>query len=83
MLDVLVIYGVNEEENQMSFDRIILIIIAVLVIAGTWANWPKDKPKVEVLPASQSSEYKRPVKEGNCWRQFIGKGDKDSILVCG
>ena len=28
------------------------------------------------------SEYKRPVREGNCWRQFVGTGTSDSILVC-
>ena len=66
----------------MSFDRIILIIIVVLVVAGAWANWPSSKPSVEVSPAPTADTYKHPVREGNCWRQFIGKGDKDSILVC-
>jgi hypothetical protein len=66
----------------MSFDRIILVIVAVLVIAGAWANWPKDKPSVEVMPGPKAEGYVRPVKEGNCWRQFIGTGTKDSILVC-
>ena len=67
----------------MSFDRIILIIVVVLVVFGTWANWPKDKPSVEVSPAPKAEGYVRPVREGNCWRQFIGTGTKDSILVCG
>ena len=67
----------------MNFDRIILIIVVVLVVFGTWANWPADKPSVEVSPAPKAESYKRPVREGNCWRQFVGKGDKDSVLVCG
>ena len=79
---VLVKSGINKKEKQMSFDRIILIIIVVLVVFGTWANWPADKSSVEVSPAPTADTYKRPVREGNCWRQFIGKGDKDSILVC-
>jgi hypothetical protein len=66
----------------MSFNKILLIIIVVLLTAGIWANWPKDKPNVEATPAPKSESYVRPVREGNCWRQFIGKGDKDSILVC-
>ena len=67
----------------MSFNKIVLIIIVVLVVFGTWANWPKDKPSVEVTPAPKVEGYVRPVREGNCWRQFIGTGTKDSILVCG
>jgi hypothetical protein len=35
----------------------------------------------EVMP--QRSEYRYPVREGNCWRQFIGTGTSNSILVCG
>jgi len=67
----------------MNYNRIIwAIIIVVLVVFGTWDNWPSDKPSVEVSPAPTADTYKRPVREGNCWRQFIGKGDKDSILVC-
>ena len=66
----------------MSFNRIILIIIVVLLTAGIWANWPKDKPNVEATPAPKAEGYVRPIREGNCWRQFIGTGDKDSILVC-
>lgn len=68
----------------MSFDRAVILIVAGLIAAAIWANWPSDKPSVEVMPApkAEAETYKRPVREGNCWRQFIGKGDKDSILVC-
>ena len=66
----------------MSFDRIILIIIVVLVVAGVWANWPSDTASVEVTPAPKAEGFVRPVREGNCWRQFVGTGTKDSILVC-
>jgi hypothetical protein len=66
----------------MNFDRIILIIIVVLLVGGVWANWPKDKPNVEVTPAPKAESYVRPIREGNCWRQFVGTGTKDSILVC-
>ena len=64
----------------MNFNKILLIIIVLLVIFGAWANWPKDKANVEVTPAEG---FVRPVREGNCWRQFIGVGTKDSVLVCG
>ena len=67
----------------MNFNKILLIMIVVLVVAGAWANWPSDKPSVEVSPAPTADTYKRHVREGNCWRQFVGKGTKDSVLVCG
>jgi hypothetical protein len=67
----------------MNFDRIILILVVVIGVAGVWANWPSSKPSVEVSPAPKVESYQRPVREGNCWRQFIGTGTKNSILVCG
>jgi hypothetical protein len=67
----------------MSFNKIILIIIVVLLTAGIWANWPSNAPSVEVTPAPKADTYVRPVREGNCWRQYVGVGTKDSILVCG
>jgi hypothetical protein len=39
-------------------------------------------PEVKSVPKVEEGYY-RPVREGNCWRQFIGKGTKDSVLVCG
>jgi hypothetical protein len=38
---------------------------------------------VLVPEVKRTGDYKRPVREGNCWRQFIGTGDTNSILVCG
>lgn len=68
----------------MSFDRAMLIIIALLLGFGIWANWPESKSSVEIKPAQAEGEIiKRPVREGNCWRQFYGHNGKDSILVCG
>ena len=39
-------------------------------------------PEVKSVPKVEEGYY-RPVREGNCWRQFVVKGTKDSILVCG
>ena len=39
-------------------------------------------PEVKSVPKVEEGYY-RPVREGNCWRQFVGKGTKDSILACG
>ena len=39
-------------------------------------------PEVKSVPKVEEGYY-RPVREGNCWRQFVGKGTKDSVLVCG
>ena len=64
----------------MNFNKILLIIIVLLIIFGAWANWPKDKANVEATPAEV---FVQPVREGNCWRQFIGVGTKDNVLVCG
>jgi hypothetical protein len=67
----------------MNLNKILLIVIVLLVIFGAWANWPSDKASVEVTPAPKAEGFVRPVREGNCWRQFIGVGTKDSVLVCG
>ena len=76
--------GTNKEENKMSFDRAVILIVAGLIAAAMWANWPDSKASVEIKPAQAEGEiYKRPVREGNCWRQFYGKDSKDSVLVCG
>lgn len=67
----------------MTYERVMIAIIVVLVVFGVYENWPKDKPSVEVTPAPPKVEsYNHPVREGNCWRQFVGTGTKDSILVC-
>lgn len=66
------------------------IILAVVFIAIVLFNLYTPSPfvTVEPAPAQKSTEYrpgynpdnyKRPVREGNCWRQFTST---DSILVC-
>jgi uncharacterized protein YxeA len=60
-------------------------IIAVLVMIIFGSVLLKEETASVTTPEIKktSNEYKRPVREGNCWRQFIGTGDTDSILVCG
>ena len=57
----------------------ILVVTAVLFVA--FADFT-PKASVVTPEVQKTSDYKRPVREGNCWRQFIGSGDADSILVC-
>ena len=61
------------------------IIISVVVIATVLAIMFVDfAPQATVVTpeVQKTSDYKRPVREGNCWRQFVGTGTNDSILVC-
>ena len=70
----------------MNIKKLFLSIIAVFVLVfavafTTYTLTPESSVTApEVKP---TSDYRRPVREGNCWRQFIGTGDTDSILVCG
>jgi hypothetical protein len=54
----------------------ILVVTAVLFVA-----FVDFTPKASVVTpeVQKTSDYKRPVREGNCWRQFTAT---DSILVC-
>jgi hypothetical protein len=58
------------------------VVVSITVAAILFAE-PAPRATV-VMPEVQktSNDYKRPVREGNCWRQFVGRGDTDSILVC-
>jgi hypothetical protein len=49
---------------------VILVIVVDMMPSATVAT-----PEVQ-----RTDVYKRPVREGNCWRQFTADG---SILVCG
>ena len=61
----------------------IIIATLFLIIGGLLFVDFTQTPSVVVTPEVQKTgDYKRPVREGNCWRQFIGTGDTDSILVC-
>ena len=58
----------------------ILVILAFGILA---VGYLIETPSSVTTPEVQKTvDYKRPVREGNCWRQFIGTGDTDSILVC-
>jgi uncharacterized protein YpmS len=70
----------------MNIKKLFLSIIAILVLVfavafTTYTLTPESSVTITEIKKT-SNEYKRPVREGNCWRQFIGTGDTDSILVC-
>jgi hypothetical protein len=55
-------------------------IIAVLVMLILGSFLLREEPALVTTPEiKKTSDYKRPVREGNCWRQFTAT---DSILVC-
>jgi hypothetical protein len=69
----------------MNTKKLFLSIIAILVLVfavafTTYTLTPESS--VTTPEIKKTSDYKRPVREGNCWRQFIGTGTSDSILVC-
>ena len=69
----------------MKTKKLFLSIIAILVLVfavafTTYTLTPESS--VTTPEIKKTSDYKRPVREGNCWRQFIGTGTSDSILVC-
>ena len=69
----------------MNIKKLFLSIIAILVLVfavafTTYTLTPESS--VTTPEIKKTSDYKRPVREGNCWRQFIGTGSTDSILVC-
>jgi hypothetical protein len=60
----------------------IIIVVLVLIVGGLLFIDFTPKASVVAPEVQKTSDYKRPVREGNCWRQFIGTGSTDSILVC-
>jgi hypothetical protein len=62
----------------------IIIIVGVVSITVAAILFAEPAPRATVVmpEVQKTSDYKRPVREGNCWRQFVGRGDTDSILVC-
>jgi hypothetical protein len=55
----------------------ILVILAFGILA---VGYLIETPSSVTTPEVQKTvDYKRPVREGNCWRQFTST---DSILVC-
>jgi hypothetical protein len=59
--------------------KTIIVAAAVgLVLIAAWDLSPSASVTTpEVGP--QRTEYRHPVREGNCWRQFTST---DSVLVC-
>jgi hypothetical protein len=69
----------------MNIKKLFLSIIAILVLvfAVAFTTYTLTPESPVIMPeVKKNSDYQRPVREGNCWRQFIGTGTKDSILVC-
>ena len=58
---------------------IIGIVVLTTVLAIVFGNFA-PKESVAVPEVKKISEDKRPVREGNCWRQWDTKGN--SMLVC-
>jgi hypothetical protein len=59
------------------------VVVSITVAAILFVEpGPRSTITVVAPEVQKISDYKRPVREGNCWRQFIGRGDTDSILVC-
>ena len=57
-----------------------LTIIMILAFGILAAGYLLEKPASVTTPeVKQTGDYRRPVREGNCWRQFTAT---DSILVC-
>ena len=59
----------------------ILVILAFGILAvGYLIETPASVTATVTAPeVKQTGDYRRPVREGNCWRQFTAN---DSILVC-
>ena len=68
----------NIKKHFLSIIAILLLVFAVAFT--TYTLTPESA--VTTPEIKKTSDYKRPVREGNCWRQFIGTGTNDSILVC-
>ena len=58
----------------------VMAILVILILGSLLLK--EETPLVTTPEVQKTSDYKRPVREGNCWRQFIGAGSTDSILVC-
>lgn len=56
------------------------LISVTLIVTLVAVTYCQELPTVEQQRVGYSQDnYKRPVREGNCWRQFTAT---DSILVC-
>lgn len=55
----------------------VIVLVAVFTVIFAHFN---PKATVETPEIKKISDYKRPVREGNCWRQWDTAGN--SFLVC-
>ena len=60
--------------------QIILILVGVAVLYFVFFTTFTTKSEVVMPEIKKTSEYQRPVREGNCWRQWDTGGN--SFLVC-
>jgi len=59
---------------------IIMILAFGILAAGYLLEKPASVTATVVTPeVKPTGDYRHPVREGNCWRQFTST---DSILVC-
>ena len=66
----------------MNFTKLFLSIMAVFALAFAVVfitHTLAPDATVTTPEVKQTGDYRRPVREGNCWRQFTAT---DSILVC-
>ena len=61
-------------------NHIILILVGVAVLFVVGFVGFGQKAEVTTPEIKKTSEYQRPVREGNCWRQWDTAGN--SFLVC-
>ena len=62
--------------------NIVILVLTLIIIALPFLDL-EPQATVTAPVVENAKGYLRPVREGNCWRQYIGQGDRDSILVCG
>jgi hypothetical protein len=55
----------------------VMAVLAMLIFGSVFLK--EETAVVTTAEIQKTSDYKRPVREGNCWRQFTAT---DSILVC-
>ena len=60
--------------------QIVLILVGVAVLYTVFFASFTEKATVETPEIKKTSNYQRPVREGNCWRQWDTAGN--SFLVC-
>lgn len=62
----------------------VLVIATVLFTALVAGLLLDSEPQATVTApvVDNARGYLRPTREGTCWRQYIGQGDRDSIVVC-